>query len=69
MHKTNEFNIFICSIYRLRINCIGIFDIVNFDSTQGNLVNLVPHYQVKLISFYYVKFFHSFQSVQVFMYI
>lgn len=37
--------ILISSKSRLRINCIGIFDIVNFDSTQGNLVNLVPHYQ------------------------
>ncbi|XP_052829530.1 PAN2-PAN3 deadenylation complex subunit pan3 isoform X1 [Octopus bimaculoides] len=37
--------ILISSKSRLRINCIGIFDVLTFDSNQGNYVSLVPHYQ------------------------
>ncbi|ESO93814.1 hypothetical protein LOTGIDRAFT_209346 [Lottia gigantea] len=32
---------------RLRINCVGISDVLNFDNSQGNPLALMPHYQQK----------------------
>ncbi|XP_064608976.1 PAN2-PAN3 deadenylation complex subunit pan3-like isoform X2 [Liolophura sinensis] len=37
--------ILICSKSRLRINCMGIFDVLTFDSSQNNPVAMMPHYQ------------------------
>ena len=32
--------------FRLRLNCVGIFDVLSFDSNQANPVAVIPHYQV-----------------------
>lgn len=31
---------------RLRLNCVGILDVLTFDSSQGNPMAVMPHYQV-----------------------
>ncbi|XP_033118172.1 PAN2-PAN3 deadenylation complex subunit pan3-like [Anneissia japonica] len=30
---------------RLRLNCVGIFDVLTYNSNQGNLITVIPHYQ------------------------
>ncbi|KAK2168696.1 hypothetical protein LSH36_15g19075 [Paralvinella palmiformis] len=35
---------------RLRLNCVGIFDVLSFDSNQANPVAVIPHYQQEDLS-------------------
>ncbi|XP_071949670.1 PAN2-PAN3 deadenylation complex subunit pan3-like [Antedon mediterranea] len=30
---------------RLRLNCVGIFDVLTYNSNQGNPITVIPHYQ------------------------
>lgn len=32
---------------RLRVNCVGVFDVLTFDNSQTNHLALMPQYQVK----------------------
>ncbi len=36
--------------YRIRMNCVGIFDILSFDASQANPLSMMPHYQVGFFS-------------------
>ncbi len=31
---------------RLRVNCVGVFDVLTFDNSQTNHLALMPQYQV-----------------------
>lgn len=37
-------------LYRLRVNCVGMFDVLTFDNSQTNHLALMPQYQVLNIS-------------------
>lgn len=32
---------------RLRVNCVGIFDVLTFDPSQSNPLAMISHYQVR----------------------
>lgn len=32
---------------RLRVNCVGVFDVLTFDNSQTNHLALMPQYQVQ----------------------
>lgn len=34
---------------RLRVNCVGVFDVLTFDNSQTNHLALMPQYQVPSI--------------------
>ncbi len=38
-------------LHRLRVNCVGMFDVLTFDNSQTNHLALMPQYQVLNISF------------------
>lgn len=35
-----------CIFCRLRVNCVGVFDVLTFDNSQNNHLALMPQYQV-----------------------
>lgn len=43
------FMILVSYLCRLRVNCVGVFDVLTFDNSQTNHLALMPQYQVLFI--------------------
>ena len=56
-------NLYLCwssiIFFRLRLNCVGIFDVLSFDANQANPLHMMPHYQV-----FEIEFYHSLENVR-----
>lgn len=45
-HEHKLFTVMVSYLCRLRVNCVGVFDVLTFDNSQTNHLALMPQYQV-----------------------
>ena len=45
-HAHRLLTIMVSYLCRLRVNCVGVFDVLTFDNSQTNHLALMPQYQV-----------------------